>query len=88
MTWKQDTKGQKLDLIDGLTPEQRFFVGYGQSWCGHTRDETKRLRATVDPHSPEKYRTNGVVSNMPQFQEAFHCKAGAPMVNAKQCRVW
>jgi endothelin-converting enzyme/putative endopeptidase len=86
--WKDDTKGQELKPIEGLTPEQRFFVGYGQSWCGETRDETKRLRATVDPHSPEKYRTNGVVSNMPEFQEAFHCKAGAPMVNAKQCRVW
>jgi putative endopeptidase len=88
MAWKEDTKGQKLDPIDGLTPEQRFFVGYGQSWCGQTRDETKRLRATVDPHSPEKYRTNGVVSNMPEFQEAFHCKAGQPMVNQNRCRVW
>ena len=88
MAWKMDTKDQKLESIDDLTPEQRFFVGYGQSWCGHTRDETKRLRATVDPHSPEKYRTNGVVSNMPQFQEAFHCKAGQPMVNANRCRVW
>ena len=88
MAWKEDTKNQKLDPIDGLTPEQRFFVGYGQSWCGHVRDESKRLRATIDPHSPEKYRTNGVVSNMPQFQEAFHCKAGQPMVNANRCRVW
>jgi endothelin-converting enzyme/putative endopeptidase len=88
MAWKADTKDQKLESIDDLTPEQRFFVGYGQSWCGHTRDETKRLRATVDPHSPEKYRTNGVVTNMPQFQEAFHCKAGQPMVNANRCRVW
>lgn len=88
MAWKDDTKGQKLDPIDGLTPEQRFFVGYGQSWCGHVRDESKRLRATVDPHSPEKYRTNGVVSNMPQFQEAFHCKSGQAMVNANRCRVW
>ncbi len=86
--WKEDTKNEKLDAIDDLTPEQRFFVGYGQSWCGQTRDETKRLRATVDPHSPEKYRTNGVVSNMPEFQEAFHCKAGSPMVNANRCRVW
>jgi putative endopeptidase len=86
--WKEDTKGQKLDPIDGLTPAQRFFVGYGQSWCGQSRDETKRLRATVDPHSPEKYRTNGVVSNMPQFQEAFHCKAGSPMVNQNRCQVW
>jgi putative endopeptidase len=88
MAWKDDTKNQKLAPIDDLTPDQRFFVGYGQSWCGQTRDEAKRLRATVDPHSPEKYRTNGVVSNMPQFQEAFHCKAGSPMVNANRCRVW
>jgi endothelin-converting enzyme/putative endopeptidase len=88
MAWKDDTKNQKLEPLDGLTPDQRFFVGYGQSWCGQTRDETKRLRATVDPHSPEKYRTNGVVSNMPEFQEAFHCKAGSPMVNQNRCRVW
>ncbi len=86
--WKDDTKGQTLEPIDGLTPDQRFFVGYGQSWCGQSRDETKRLRATVDPHSPEKYRTNGVVSNMPQFQKAFQCKAGAPMVNKNRCSVW
>jgi putative endopeptidase len=88
MAWKVDTKGEKLQPLDGLTPEQRFFVGYGQSWCGESRDETKRMRATVDPHSPEKYRTNGVVSNMPEFQEAFHCKAGSPMVNQNRCRVW
>jgi len=88
MAWKEDTKGQNLQPIENLTPDQRFFVGYGQSWCGESRDETKRLRATVDPHSPEKYRTNGVVSNMPEFQEAFHCKAGAPMVNQNRCRVW
>jgi putative endopeptidase len=88
MAWKADTSGQTLGPIDELTPDQRFFVGYGQSWCGQSRDETKRLRATVDPHSPEKYRTNGVVSNMPAFQEAFHCKAGSPMVNQNRCRVW
>jgi len=88
MAWQEDTKGQKLEPVEGLTPEQRFFIGYGQSWCGQTRDETKRMRATVDPHSPQKYRTNGVVSNMPEFQEAFHCKAGAPMVNQNRCRVW
>jgi putative endopeptidase len=86
--WQEDTKGQNLEPIDGLTPAQRFFIGYGQSWCGQTRDETKRLRATVDPHSPEKYRTNGVVSNMSEFQEAFHCKAGSPMVNQNRCSVW
>jgi putative endopeptidase len=88
VAWETDTKGQSLQPIDGLTPEQRFFVGYGQSWCGQSRDETKRLRATIDPHSPEKYRTNGVVSNMTEFQEAFHCRAGSPMVNENRCRVW
>jgi putative endopeptidase len=88
MAWKDDTKGQKLQPIDELTPEQRFFVGYGQSWCSNEREENKRLRATVDPHSPEKYRTNGVVSNMPEFQEAFHCKPQSAMVNQNRCRVW
>jgi len=88
LAWKEDTKGQKLDPVDGLTPEQRFFIGYGQSWCTNERDEFKRLRATVDPHSPEKYRANGVVSNMPEFLEAFHCKAGQPMAKEKVCRIW
>jgi endothelin-converting enzyme/putative endopeptidase len=88
MAWKEDTKAQKLEPLEGLTPEQRFFIGYGQSWCGSTRDETKRLRATVDEHSPEKYRANGVVTNMPEFQTAFHCKTGAPLAPANRCRVW
>jgi endothelin-converting enzyme/putative endopeptidase len=88
MAWKDDTKGQKLDPIDGLTPDQRFFVGYAQSWCGSTRDAEKRVLATTDPHSPEKYRTNGVVTNMPEFQQAFQCKTGAPLAPEKRCRVW
>ena len=88
LAWKEDTKDQKLEAIDGFTPEQRFFIAYGQSWCSNERDATKRLRATVDPHSPEKYRTNGVVSNMPEFQQAFHCKTGQPMVRLNACRVW
>ncbi|MGA8490896.1 MAG: M13 family metallopeptidase [Terriglobales bacterium] len=88
MAWQEDTKGQTLEPIEGFTPEQRFFIAYGQSWCSNTRDETKRLRATIDPHSPDKYRANGVVSNLPEFQEAFHCKAGSPMVRENRCRVW
>jgi len=86
--WKEDTKEQKLEPIDGLTPEQRFFVGYGQSWCGNIRDEAQRLRATVDPHSPDRYRASGVVTNMREFQEAFHCKTGTPMAPENRCRVW
>lgn len=88
MAWKDETKNEKLEPLEGFTPKQRFFIAYGQSWCGSTRDETKRLRATVDAHSPDKYRTNGVLSNMPEFQEAFHCKASAPMVQENRCRVW
>jgi putative endopeptidase len=88
MARQEDTKGQTLEPLEGFTPDQRFFIAYGQSWCASTRDETKRLRATVDPHSPDKYRANGVVSNLPEFQEAFHCKAGAPMVRENRCRVW
>jgi putative endopeptidase len=88
IAWREQTKGRDLKPIEGLSPEQRFFVGYAQSWCNNERDEQKRLRATVDPHSPEKYRTNGVVANMPEFAAAFQCKAGSPMVNRKVCRVW
>jgi endothelin-converting enzyme/putative endopeptidase len=88
MAWKQDTKGQTLDPIDQLTPDQRFFVGYAQSWCGSTRDAEKRVLATTDPHSPDKYRANGVVTNMPEFQQAFQCKTGAPLAPEKRCRVW
>jgi endothelin-converting enzyme/putative endopeptidase len=86
--WKEETKSQKLESIEGFTPEQRFFIGYGQSWCSNEREEAKRVRATVDPHSPDKYRANGVVVNMPEFQEAFHCKNDAPMVKKNRCRVW
>ena len=88
MAWQDDTKGEKLEPIEGFTPEQRFFIAYGQSWCGSRRDEIKRMLAAIDPHSPDKYRTNGVVSNMPEFQQAFHCKAGSPMVRENRCRVW
>jgi putative endopeptidase len=88
MAWKTETRGQKLDSIDGFTPEQRFFIGFGQSWCADTRDEAKRMYATIDPHSPDKYRANGVVSNTPEFQQAFQCKAGSAMVREKRCRVW
>jgi len=88
MAWKNETRGQKLESIEGFTPEQRFFIGYGQSWCADTRDETKRMYATIDPHSPDKYRANGVLANSPEFQEAFQCKAGSAMVRENRCRVW
>jgi putative endopeptidase len=88
MAWKTETRGRKLDSIDGFTPEQRFFIGYGQSWCADTRDEAKRMYAAIDPHSPDKDRANGVVANTPEFQHAFQCKPGSAMVREKRCRVW
>jgi putative endopeptidase len=88
VAWKNETRNQKLDSIDGFTPEQRFFIGYGQSWCADTRDETKRMYAAIDPHSPDKYRANGVVANSVEFQQAFQCKAGAAMSRENKCRIW
>jgi predicted metalloendopeptidase len=73
---------------DGFTPEQRFFLAWGQIWCQNQTEETAKLRAQTDPHSPGRYRVIGVVSNMPEFQKAFACQADSPMVRQNQCRVW
>ena len=88
IAWKATTKGKALESVDGLTPDQRFFVGMAQWSCGNERDENKRVDAITNPHSPDEYRINGVVSNMPQFQSAFSCKVGQPMVREKACKVW
>jgi putative endopeptidase len=74
--------------IDGFTADQRLFLGWAQIWCQNQTPEIARLLAQTDPHSPGRWRTNGTVSNMPEFQKAFSCKAGDAMVSAKPCRVW
>jgi len=90
MAWQSKTKAMDLQPVDGLTPEQRFFVGYAQWDCANERPDDLRLRAATDPHSPAKYRINGVVVNMPEFARAFGCKAGQPMVRPPEqvCKVW
>jgi len=88
MALKDDLKGKPEEKKDGFTPEQRFFLGFGQIWCQNITPENARTRATIDPHSPGQYRVNGVVSNMPEFQQAFGCKAGQPMVRENACHVW
>jgi putative endopeptidase len=88
LAWKSATKTRHLEAREGLTPEQRFFVGFAQWVCGSERPESLRMGAITDPHSPYQYRVNGVVSNMPEFRQAFSCKAGQPMVRANSCRVW
>lgn len=71
-----------------LTPEQQFFVSYAQGWCQNNRPEDMRLRIQTDPHSPEEFRVNGVVVNLPEFQKAYSCKTGTPMAPAKRCAIW
>jgi endothelin-converting enzyme/putative endopeptidase len=88
IAWKAATKGQDLKPADGFTPEQRFFVGAAQWACGDERPENKRLNAVTNEHSPNEYRINGVVANMPQFGQAFSCKAGQPMMRQNACRIW
>src|SRR5687768_11353067 len=75
-------------LRDGFTPEQRLFLAWGQIWCQNETEESARLRAQTDSHSPGRYRVIGVVSNMPEFARAFSCPAGSPMVRENPCRVW
>lgn len=93
MAWKTQMasmpqQAQAQPLRDGFTPEQRFFVGYAQWACENDRPENLRVTAVTDPHSPGKYRVNGVVINMPEFEKAFACKPGQPMAAVKRCRVW
>jgi endothelin-converting enzyme/putative endopeptidase len=83
-----DKTGKEGQSIDGYTPEQRFFLGFGRVWCEKQRPEIARVRVLTDSHSPGKYRVDGVVQNMPEFQKAFGCKAGQPMVAENACHVW
>jgi putative endopeptidase len=77
-----------VKAIDGYTPQQRFFLAYGQIWCQNVTDQEARKRAMTDPHSPGRWRVNGAVQNSAAFQEAFGCKAKQPMVSENACRVW
>ena len=83
-------QGKSLDDKgpDGWTYRQRFFLSYAYSWCSNIRPEVARLVVTTDPHSLPVFRIDNVVSNMPEFAQAFGCKAGQKMVRANACRVW
>jgi len=90
IAWQGATKDKQLAPVDGLTPDQRFFVGFAQWACANERPEELRMRAVTDEHSPAKYRINGVIKNMPEFSQAFSCRSGQAMVNSpeKVCKVW
>ena len=89
IAWKDATANQTLSDADGFNPDQRFFIGFAQWACENNRPENLRVSAITNPHSPGKYRINGIVSNMPEFQRAFRCGDNSPMVRgAKDCKVW
>ena len=88
--FEKSQEGKPRKVIDGFTPEQRFFLGYARGWATNTRPELARQLVYTDPHPLAKFRVNGPVSNLPQFAAAFQCKAGDAMVRADKdrCQIW
>ena len=88
IAWKEATQNEDLKPIEGFSPDQRFFIGFAQWACENQRPENLRVNAVTNPHSPDRYRVNGIVSDLPQFRKAFNCGEKAPMVRDKACKVW
>jgi len=88
--FKKTAQGQSTEKIDGFTPDQQFFIAWGQFRGDETRVETQKMMVQGDPHPVAKYRVLGPMSNFPPFAEAFQCKAGSAMVRpeAERCVVW
>ena len=74
--------------VEGYTPAQQFFLGFGQVWCENRTEQAERIMAKTDPHSTGQWRTDGTVQNFEEFGKAFGCKVGQPMYPAHACRVW
>ena len=85
--YKLSLNGEEAPVIDGYTGDQRFFLGWAQVWQRRYRDDELRRRLLTDSHSPSEYRTNGIVSNMPEFVEAFDVQPGDGMYKAPDERV-
>jgi putative endopeptidase len=85
--FKKTPQGKSDSLINGLTPDQRFFLSAAQIWRSKTREESLRTQVLTDPHSTAMYRVNGPVSNMPAFYKAFNVQPGDPMYRADSVRV-
>jgi len=75
-------------VADGFSEEQQFFLAVAQAWCTNATEDVQRMLATVDPHSPPRFRVNGSLSNQPHFWEAFACEPGTKMRPADACAVW
>jgi predicted metalloendopeptidase len=79
--------GRAPPVIDGMSADQRFYIGYAQSWLSKTRDAALIELVKSNPHAPEKYRVNGVVVHMPSFYDAFAVKSGDKMYLRPEDRV-
>ena len=88
--YQKSQEGKPRQVIDGFTPEQRFFLGWAQVWAENQTKENARLQITTDPHPLSRFRVNGPLSNMPEFATAFGCKTNDTMVRAndQRCNVW
>jgi len=85
--FKNTPEGKSDTKIDGFTPDQRFFLSFAQVWRVKDRDETMRMRISGDPHSPEMYRVNGPLYNMPAFYKAFNIQPGDKLYRPENERV-
>ena len=90
LAFQKVSEGHPVPVRDGLTPEQQFFIAFGQLRGDAVRLEAQREMLTTDPHPVPKFRVIGPLSNLPEFQRAFACRTGAPMVRPpeKRCAVW
>ena len=86
--FERTAQAKAHQMIDGYTPEQRFFLAYAQVWRSIATDGYIRQIAATNEHPWDKYRVLGTLSNMPEFQAAFHCAAGDKMVRAQRCQIW
>jgi len=88
--YKMSLGGKDAPVLDGFTSEQRVFIGWGQVWLNKTREEALRNQVAGDPHSPSKFRVNGVVRNIPEFYTAFNIKPTDSLYLApdKRVKIW
>ena len=85
--YKMSLDGKEPSEMDGYTAEQRVFIGYAQAWRNKIRDEALRVQINTDPHSPAKFRVNGIVRNVPEFYTAFNIKETDSLYLASEERV-
>ncbi len=88
--YEKSLQGKPRQIIDGFSPEQRFFLGFAQVWGENYAQQAATRAALTDPHAQGRFRVNGTVQNMPEFQRAFHCAEGSKMVReaSKRCSIW